>query len=87
MSTNQTTLLEKHNPSLPTRVLDRIFEVSATHRFGWVVGSRPANTTVTSAVNVPQSALREHHPLASISGMLETHPLRDEYLEALGITE
>ncbi len=27
------------------------------------------------------------HLFADISGLLEDHPLRDEYLEALGITE
>ena len=27
------------------------------------------------------------HSFAAISGLLEHHPLRDEYLEALGITE
>lgn len=27
------------------------------------------------------------HPWASISGLLENHPLRDRYLEALKVTE
>ena len=44
-------------------------------------------TANTSTAKVRHSALYENHPLASVSGLLENHPLRDEYLEALGITE
>ena len=46
-----------------------------------------ANTAVTSTARVRQTALYHNHPLASVSGILEDHPLRDEYLEALKRTE
>ena len=46
-----------------------------------------AKTASANSARVEQTALYENHPFASISGLLENHPLRDEYLEALEITE
>lgn len=46
-----------------------------------------ADTTNAATATVRQTALYHNHPLASVSGLLEDHPLRDEYLEALRITE
>ena len=45
------------------------------------------NTASTTSAKVRQTALYHNHPLASVSGLLEDHPLRDEYLEALRRTE
>ena len=46
-----------------------------------------ASTANAPTTKVRHTALYENHPLASVSGLLEGHPLRDEYLEALRITE
>lgn len=46
-----------------------------------------AHTTSATSAKVRQTALYHNHPLASVSGLLEDHPLRDEYLVALEITE
>jgi hypothetical protein len=46
-----------------------------------------AEATAVATATVSKYALHENHPLASISGLLEHHPLRDEYLKALDIVE
>lgn len=43
--------------------------------------------TANTITRVRHTALYENHPLASVSGLLEEHPLRDEYLEVLRMTE
>jgi hypothetical protein len=52
-----------------------------------VINSRDEVPTASDTVSATENVETKTHPLASISGLLERHPLRDEYLEALGITE
>jgi hypothetical protein len=55
--------------------------------FEFELSPASVKTSSASGASLRQTALYENHPLAPVSGLLENHPLRDEYLDALGITE
>lgn len=66
-----------------------ILNFAFDRRGSWKITEiRPRNESASpNTASGSEYALHGNHPFAPVSGLLENHPLRDEYLEALGITE
>lgn len=58
--------------------------VRSSIEFGFEFKARIV-TGASETVTVPEKEIREVHPFAGMVGLLGTHPLRDEFLEILGM--
>lgn len=61
--------------------------VSNTETMWHPVESENETFEVEVDLRVSAYPIGADHPFTSISGLLETHPLRDEYLKILGVEE